>query len=76
MSRNPYRFVASSRRGAYSVWRGDAPIGYVDRVTLRVSRAGQTAVRTVWVPTLPNRKELAAAATRDDAADALWNHRS
>jgi hypothetical protein len=68
-----FRFVASSRRGAYSVHRGDEWIGYVERV---VHTYRGRPITTGWRPTFPDRRELDVAPNRETAATALWRQRA
>jgi hypothetical protein len=70
---SPFRFVSSSKRGEYSVWRGDEMIGYVSRNVYRLH--GKT-YPSGWMPATPGRLELVyarALQTRQDAARVLWD---
>ena len=68
-----YRFVRSSRRGQYSVHRGDEHLGYVTKVVIHHVDRGVARSFVIWTPSTPSLVDLATAPTRDAAAIALWN---
>ena len=72
MSSTPFRFVTSSKRGQYSVWRGDTPIGYITKIVHTINVRGLTRTKFGWRPTTLDLRDLAGEKTRDDAARTLW----
>lgn len=66
-----FRFVTSSKRGQYSVWRGDEHVGYVTKVTHRITDRGVTRTFSSWIAST-NGRDLPSEKTRDEAARALW----
>jgi hypothetical protein len=70
-----FRFLSAGRRGVYSVIRGDAHLGFVERITHRTQGR---AIDAGWRPTTPYpaKRELAIEPTREAAAEALWKVRA
>ena len=69
-----FRFVTSSKRGQYSVWRGETHIGHVTKIVHRIHDRGVTkTVVAGWTPSTVDGIDLATEKTRDAAANALWN---
>lgn len=76
MSRSsPFRFVAGTKSGHYSVWRGDLHVGYVTKNVYRITDRGVTRTSHTWTPSLFGGPDLPSEKTRDAAAIALWRDR-